>query len=1737
MISERGAAQTYAWETTLSVQREKIVDAIRSSTAFDSTVLSAFDQSRQPDGTYLIHPNDPILIQNSKSLINLLQSLEKMMPAVFEPLASYVRADGFIDSGFAKLGVFYNIGTNLSDIKTFTNDIWYLSYYLKQLQSTIAGLPALDKSFLPLLSTLNNIIASNIEPALNQFKLLQQNEDEAPEIVNAIETLQNVTSNSQNEEVTQDSVALGSETMNSVYQQIGQIKDKINDVIFSKGFAPDPETGLYPETENGALNNLIHSANALTRFEMALKKIDNTINRRGIYAIDVLREIGHAFQALQEIKFNSGSDAQALMETIGQVLEGINPILMQMARFMEITEHRLGLRNEALLEQFRQICESYKILATTAGVELKLKQQYPYWEERLDVRRRELERKQTEYKEMESIKKALTDTTISENTPLRELLHLKDTVRKVKSADMYYYETGVDKLIRYKTGTKQLSVDIKQLENKITAANGNNKDDLIKLKNLYRLKHELENKIQQVIRDPTASDNFSYDRATSSIISKHQPIDKKLLVTNEKKQIAINTVNIIAESALKKSQEYIELVKEAQDQVIQQKLYNPSAKSSPAIENSLSLKEKVAAIHPMAIFTMPLTELHALSSQLKSIKAPEIEAFTKILDTAILERAGLNQLTEKQKTLNQDRRALNTSINIVSRNQDQISSNKKTITTLKKYKEILAKNTNAELSKNMAENIENKLGLEPGKAQELFSSNQTWTGWATNSVLGNPLINAIDQKISHLENETEQLNNEITFFGDLNQLVTQDEQLQMTLNQTTQQLNEVKEALADPAKLDHLPPHQYSGTALSTWQAAQSTAIQALNNKILDSLPRQRSARVPVSTPTEQIKQKNIAPFKEESDQQLVERLQKEKQGSFSLKIQSLREKLASMVKPPYFDDEQAKILKDSLQSNGKYTISPSDSIILKNIKSLANTLTQIDSLSSTIQTQYGSVMLEPNWQSYLQAGTSGLSGIKTQINQLQSELTQLNYHLGTLQNELNQFPEITNSPAMNDLFEFARPAIELANEWLSLPNISTLSGENITKLTNDALLNLHSLSETNTNALSPLKNFSPLEKSINSLTNYLKEKNIHREDKKTFKMNAANSQETRNVIMLTNLLISLQRSTKGMMKISQDNTLAGTTNVLTGLTQIYSVIKELRKSEVPEIQSAIQETILQIHPILIQLTLVAENLEQKIGVKPILQDYDLNKELQKICQKFESTAQNMNIALSSHYPYFIEKRVLALKELRQQQETLDSLKNLDRQISLGQLSGFHNLSLSELVTIRNSLGLISPTPSLQRFAKDINLMIAEKTGLVHLENDIGNTKNTLKNLERKITTEQTIAKTIVHEIEQLQQSLQKLTEIDAKWSTQPLSMQDIAYLHGLYSVKNPISLEKFTQHLANQNDMIHQFIKDEIANTHQQIDEKNKKLSGHQTEINRLNTLFNEHEIQFSRLTSIADDLNQRISEQPQQTFVYDPAQKQIVNRAHLAVTIEVEFSDPVAKEIKENLVAIENKVSHLENRIKETDSMQMQKVQVSLKEHQQKLSQIESTLGFSKGTFSNNIIDPANKDVIDLTKKASSLNNISGIFKHIISNNKRSTNASRYQNIILNGKDEKKILQAVQQESVKRSAPLGRFFRKLFGNPSLDDQLHDLSKHFLNKTNFKKYFGKQEGIDSVSQTKNIMMELSNQDLGTAKHSLQSPRSMNDTKEQTQTNLKRPAETASETVTAEHASEHNETSDFRPKR
>lgn len=1674
----------HSYEAVLSRQCEQIAETIQKGSMFDEATIEAFNRSRQPNGTYRRDPNDLLLISNAKSLINILHSLATITPTLLQPFMDYMQADGVLNSGFKLAKLAFGAGTNVSNIKTLVNDIWYMEYYLRQLKSVMVTLPPLDKSFLPIFTTLNKTLNESVEPFLKQIQLLRSSEietkDEEENIDLAAEALSEVLiSENQAVSAPENDFSLKPNIVLSICDQLDVIKGKIDQLIQPHGIEPAPETGLYPNisSDNDVINNLVNAANAVTRFKIALKNVDLMVNRHEFHVFDVLKEMGHAIQALEEIKFDTGPNAQSLLETFSQLLKGINPLLIEMTRWLEIAECRLGLRNEALQEKFRNICESYHILTTSVGVSLP--QKYPYWDTRLAVRQQEFKRKQDEYIDLNLIKNKIKDFHMNENTSLHELLELKKDIKKINTPGIYSYQSKINQLIDLKTGTKDLAKDIASLEDQVIKTEGKDKEIIEQLNKLYGFQHILKEKIANA-ENAGAGDMFFYNKNKILLVENESaPIEKPLLIDPKLSTSSIEEIDILIAKTFSEQNRLSGLVAEAEDEVIKRLRFNEKDSSYALLE----LKNKVESVQPATLYTMSLSELGKLTQEIQKSNLDKTSDYENILLVVMRDRSGLTDLTQQEQKLQEKMTNLSQKLASTKEINDELAKITKEINIISLYKKSVEDDPNKTFSENTVTKIAEHLGITEQNVKDALTSyqasNKTWLGWSKNALTGHPLVNLMNQKLTTLQSISKTLNADLDEL-DQEGISREHNETNAELETNRKQQHDIQIKLDTLENLDDIALKEYKGNLLSTWKNARDNILQEIREKVLVNMPRSRSnAMVAQSTRTITITpEKTSAALvtQKENAEQLLKRLEDEKKGGLTLALQSTRDTiLTKLVALPYFNHQQIDQFNKSKLSNGMYSIEVKDPLIIKNIKSFLNILSRFEFLSTEVQKQLGYLIYQPGMATYI-GSVSGLATIKGLAKDFQIELRDLIFYLNELKSTFDIFSNVVEQPsAFTKLYDLANPVLQKYRDWSSMPGVSML-GIDLTKQVNSALIKLNTLAEPITPDVSERKKqitFNPLEKSIIALTTYLKEeKGIEHEPNKLYKIEENNDDDLNAVLILTNILLELQRGARGMVDVSKSHTFKGGKNVLLSLSQIYNQVKKLNNSQIPKLKLVAKDIIHDVHPLLVQIAVGVELSEAK-GIKFNMFGHNLNAEIHNLCKQFESmTTGYDNIYFDSRYPYIDEKITVMEQDIKQQNEALANLIALKAKIpdiTADTDIDFGEETVSSLVKMKfTALDNLRPT-TIAKFYDGINKLIEEKTGVVHLEADIANIKSDLQNLENQIVQKEKQLVTAEIKIQEMEKQKNTILKLQSDMTNKnPISINEINDFYLLYGKKLSVSFEQFCNMMfSSQNDVINKFVQSELTAIQQQLKNEQNESIQIKSELSELKKSFEikQKELDAREKTSI--DLHHRIDElqkkpDTDREFMYDVDTKKIVEKDHAYTSHLVSVDMEMIKVLNQSIDYLDSKTKKQSANIEKVKQDRKSEIKKELDIHKEKFKVLEKKLSLTTGLLSKLAQVDDSHTLLQMSRRANNLNSFQGLLKVMVAECSDRNAAKIYSAFLNQSNEPKDIAKSIRNEASKYSGPIGRWIRNLFGVSSASDTFYAIGKEFSKEKNLNAHFGK---------------------------------------------------------------------------
>ena len=1690
-------ASNTSMEASLSQKREALVMLVHSCDLFDKSVLAAFDQSRQPNGRYEIHAGDPSIINNAKALINLLYTLERLIPRLFVPIRDIAETEGWdlVKTAQAAFQIGGDIiggitGVGEGNIKQVFSDIGSLKYYIGELKASVSMMPSLSESFSPLLDDLQKQINDNLDPIIVKAKHLQ------------IDSLKNA----KQEEVNFAKMikkSLSVKSISSMYQPIVEMKAKVDEQISELyDININPTTGLYDESlmVGDNASNLMHISNLLFRTKSTLERLDRLVNQHEVNPLliqEIIVELSKAVKELHGVDLSSVEKigAEQLLEAMKMLTKSVEPIIIQSVCYADITESRLGLRDRGIEGILASRCSEYQHLAKELGVTLR--QRYPYWEERLLIRQQELAIKQSQYVALTENKIKIVESPIGPDSSLRELLRISRIADDIPARKTKAYAKKIKKMISKKTGMYDLDKHITECEKFIIALESqlktvtdtdkkqqllDNKEEAItKLQALYDLKHELTQRIDSLDKNQNASDQFSYQSGEINVGS----IEDRSIILSKKQCIAeatrLKTLSAI-DSAMVNMKNDIDRLTRRID----------SAEYEIRVERNLAsgttqLQISIEAILPESLYIMSLNELRRIHDQVYRMNNPATSGFTKTLQTVLEERSGMTELNETSDALKKSLEAAKAKKTILENRLGEYERAQKRPAILHEvedeiiklrfyknqvYSKLVSEKYNID-SQTIINNISKRLGFKsdgtqvatPDQVKEELKYSNTWAGWIKSKALGAtpPLIEKMDAKITELEAMQATLQE----FEGIKKQIDETSRSMTDLDQkksTLQMAIDNRDANLDDA---HTVSHNnYRGTNLSTFQADRSAVLEVLREQrtaqLIEKLGlTEKQAAMSEHGLVEEPEIKEETSLVETSDQ-LVERLLAEDKGALVSTSIASRSALIASCKP-YLEESQIKALENANPNTGLYDITISDALLVRNVKSLNNTMIRFEQLIMSIQSHVRSFRAQKNMSTYL-AIAKDLPTILIQAKALAAEIRGLQYNLDQLRATLPNLPDTSQLTAVVQFNQLVNPMLASYQSMLEAPIVSQFMRDvlhaDFTAQISQTVDSLRTIAEQKPSVSSdkPLE-FQSLQKAIIKLQQVIKNNyGIENNDNKLYNTNSINDANQKNLLLLTNTLINLQRTLSGMLVVADDKTMKGDWTIIANLIGMAAQLRNLDLSGIEEAKEAIKLLLEESHPLLTQFIARAEIAEAQLGLKHGV----FSERVESLCKQFENMADQFDATLKSRYPYYEETLGAFAKEKDKLENQLELLTAL--QAKLNQFS-ISTATLYELVATRKTLrDLGLPMLRYPTFMEDLDKAIREKTGLDKLEETISQDRNQLRQSEIKLANTQSNQVTITVNIVKKTDYLATLSRIKVMLDQKELlPYADLEVLYTLFKHYEKASFDDFCTMLVSERRIItgdvhaqtkmsiHRLLELKIDSVKEQLDTEEQRLQQCKSDI-----VHQRASCDKARKRMIADermvtDLNNRIdniitTDVSSNGFKYDPDDNNIVEGGTYPVTtvttVRPDLSD-MQEQLNINISSLDDKMAKLEL----DKANYLNNIVTSPLAY---FKELEKKMGIKPGTFETQLKIPKNQEKIKT---------LAGLFEIFIQSN--STAMTRYAPVLqqANTGSDTEFAKLIREAAAKRSTLLLRILRKLRGKPSFNDQLYNLAVYFMKEENQSRY------------------------------------------------------------------------------
>ncbi|VVC74814.1 hypothetical protein AQUSIP_00860 [Aquicella siphonis] len=1608
----------FSFEAMISMKKNQLVTLIREGGIFDSDTLAAFDQSRKPDGTYTIQTGEPALVSNAKSVINILQSLEKLLPAILKPLLEYLQSESSFRSvwplGKMLAGGIWNAGS----ISQAYTDIRNLPFYLNQLQSILATLPGIDSTFFPLVAELKNAIGRDIQPALEQIKLLQADTDQpmADSKENIDVVLQSfdlaATGGGHESENAWLPLETGEKSrFESVLINLDNVKNKIQ--VSLKQWSdktPDPETGCYAvlEEQNSNTRSLMHAHNSIVIFGSALNRIDQALNFKKIQSMDIFKDLGAAILELEKIDLESikQTGAEELVRILAGALQKIEPVLVQTVRWLEYAETRLGLKNQVLQKHLQGLCEQYERLAATFGMDIK--HRYPYWEERLRIREEGLQQKKLLLEHYIQAETAIKKFRIEPAAPLRDLIHMRDAARQLPSPQTFYLAKCLTALINTRTGMDVLAKDITDMEKRVLESNEKERDAVIKqLKELYQLRDEIRQKLLDIASNPSAPQDFSYQRDNPHLIPEQIPVTSKHLPKASVYDNAYKAANGLVTAAKQEVERMRHWVSEAQEQVLIDRISSQPDESQKGKELA-RLHDFLQNLSPLSLYTMPVSELHALEEALSKTGSPACTAFQKILASAYRERT----MVEEAKI--------------------RLQKNVTDTGILAQAREMLVNDRFSDfdgIKKSVCAILEMPLEEMERQLKELKSS---WTYYLTGRMVYEyPVIKLIDSKLTDIEIH----------------------------NQTLQKAG------------------KYQGTHLEDWEAARQAALFALR----ESRFKLAAPDIPpvVALPAMPAIQGGTS-LAAESSEELVSRLARERLGTIRSTLEMTRQQLVSLIEAEYFDPSQTESFKQTRQADATWTILPADSVLHKNIKSLLNIISRFDQLYLLVTQQFDTgsyVAIGANLykntgeiKKKFQALLAEFSDLLFYLDEIKSVTSSL---AGPEQMAiLRQMSQIAAPAVSNMAAWFKMPG---------LSDVLNINMDEAAQRINNAAVKLKdaanppAVKEMEPADPEQVEHLRLLNLAIDKVHQYRQEQ-TNKSPREISEATLANLKK------IEQMLTSMKNAMISMIDISQSSNPLAMIPIMTHLILTYRDLQKIDTRELEDVLNIVRNAIGSFQPLFSQLAAHSELAEMRLGLKQgqLTQPVEkLCRMYESLADQFDvHLTDGYPYALTKikAYTVLLDQESSRLAELHDLITTLQE-NNFD-QLSFADLVRMRNT----LILLPPSKNQAVLTPLNKIIADATGLSTLEdrisktRSGLAAAENKIAKAEDSLNSIRLQLDMLEK-NRQFLGEIQAklTGQALLSMPEIrrlhDIYSDENAITLNE--FCNKLAYDKSAVLL--FAANAIKSADIQINLMKANITDQEIIINTETKLYKQKQAELSRHENLASELRGKISesgkqgvsgtifRYDSASNSLKTASVEfdtGPLRDADKAIAIQELQNTRHI---LDARFSEH-SKKLERTILEHE---THINNMLNSVDNI---------------LAMIEEKYGLKNRSLANMLLSPppnaADMKLIEhKTHSAYRLNHSQGLLSELVIRHPDASRRARYQRAIESTDDSHAQIKAVAKVASKKSRRLGRLFRRFAKHPSHDDLIYYTSHYLLKDANYRKAYGHDSGSFITPSSSSMIM------------------------------------------------------------
>ena len=530
---------------------------------YDAAVIGRMRSSRNARGHYTIHTDDVDSIKGIKAVVNLLRSTEAASNTLIKPIIEEVMnhlntgskvgtaanaLSGIVGSlqeyGAAKWQdlwkptlVEYDNNPHYKNMPTANRvdqgiqlyqDITALKFYMGQIGAVMPSLSRLDDEAKNTIAVLQTAVADST-------------------VIEAATTVQNVNDMKRTMGGAVDFTAATSENMQT--NELDRTLDSVKTAA-KMGISADDHSKYYDtkadryqiaEISKTAKNtppasqNMMIAYNVSDRAKKAIASVNQfmaTWDKNNALPVsqlpamlELLNKTGKIVKEMQQMDNDKLStlirgDVNQAME---KILSTLGPKLPQLAAIAQETELKLGLKDNVLLSNLRDISSQYEAAATSFN--LPATAQYPYAEQKKAVIEKMQGESEARLSELEAMKSELTGRSYDTLPTMSELSVMNRQSKKIATPAGSAYHEAVKKLIKKTTGMDKLEIDIDKAEaslfrlseladiNRTSDHNVLVKQGIANVRQLYQMRDQL----QKMIDKPESGKIQHYAHSKSSI--------------------------------------------------------------------------------------------------------------------------------------------------------------------------------------------------------------------------------------------------------------------------------------------------------------------------------------------------------------------------------------------------------------------------------------------------------------------------------------------------------------------------------------------------------------------------------------------------------------------------------------------------------------------------------------------------------------------------------------------------------------------------------------------------------------------------------------------------------------------------------------------------------------------------------------------------------------------------------------------------------------------------------------------------------------------------------------------------------------------------------------------------------------------------------------------------------------------------------------------------------------------